>query len=185
MTAPPARGSLRSAFSGTRMLRTMLRLAPLALLAVAAGCHGVSVDSTHAEGVDWKSLHTYDWLTIPATSPTAAKDETAVGVLATTLEKKGLKRSQQQPDLLVAVQRTIEGSLNTKQSGYEWRDGRMHSYTLQEGSLVIDLVDAKTKEIVWRSSASGAFRSDQTSGERREFLTNLLNEMFEHFPPGS
>ncbi len=166
------------------MLRATFRPLCAALLVVAAGCHGVSVDSTHAEGVDFRQLRTYDWLSLPPTSPTAAKDETVVGGLATTREKKGLRRSQQQPDLLVAVHRTIEGSLNTKSSGYEWRDGRMQRYTLQEGSLVIDLVLAKTKEIVWRSSASGAFRADQTGPERRTFLAELLEEMFDGFPPG-
>lgn len=165
------------------MLRALFRLLCPALLVLAAGCHGVSVDSTYSEGVDFRQLRTYDWLSLPPTSPTAAKDETVVGVLATTLEKKGLKRSQQQPDLLIAVHRAIEGSLNTESSGYEWRDGRMRRYTLQEGSLVIDLVLAKTKETVWRSSASGAFRADQTAGERRTFLAELLEEMFAGYPP--
>jgi hypothetical protein len=155
----------------------------LPLLFATAGCHSVSVDSTYDHDVDFSQLHTYDWLSLPPTSPTAAKDETVIGALATLLEKKGFKRNKEQPDLLVAVQRTIEGQLYTKGSGYEFRDGRLHSYQLQSGSLVIDLVSAKTKETVWRSSASGAFRADQLPEERRVFLAQLMDDMFDGFPP--
>jgi len=159
-----------------------LLLLPL-LLATAAGCRGVSVDSTYDDKVDFSQLRTYDWLSLPPTSPTAAKDETVVGALGTLLEKRGLKHSKDQPDLLVAVHRTIKGQLNTKGSGYEFRDGRLRTYALQEGSLVIDLVAAGTKETVWRSSATGAFRADQLPEERRAFLAGLLDEMFDGFPP--
>lgn len=165
------------------MLRAKPRLLSPLLLALVAGCYGISVDATHATGVDFTKFKTYNWLSLPETSPTAAKDQTVVGVLATTLEKKGLKRTETQPDLLVAVHRTIEGQLSTTNSGYEWREGRLKSYPLQEGSLVIDLVDAKTMEVAWRGSASGAFRADQTPAERAIFLNDLLTEMFANYPP--
>ena len=159
-----------------------LLLLPL-LFATAAGCHSVSVDSTYDDKFDFSQLHTYDWLSLPATSPTAAKDETVVGALGTLLEQRGFKRNKEQPDLLVAVHRTIEGQLNTKGSGYEFRDGRLRPYQLQSGSLVIDLVAARTKETVWRCSASGAFRADQTASERRAFIAETLEDMFDGFPP--
>ena len=166
------------------MFRVRFLLLPL-LVAMAAGCSavGVSVDSTHDDSFDFSQLHTYDWLALPPTSPTAAKDETVVGALETLFAKKGLKRNKEQPDVLVAVHRTIEGTLNTKGSGYEFRDGRLRPYSLQSGSLVIDLVAAKTKETVWRCSASGAFRADQTASERRAFIAETLDEMFDGFPP--
>jgi hypothetical protein len=159
-----------------------LLLLPL-LLAIAAGCSSVSVDSTHDDSFDFSQLHTYDWLSLPPTSPTAAKDETVVGALGKLLEQRGFKHSKQNPDLLVAVHRTIEGQLNTKGSGYEIRDGRLRTYQLQSGSLVIDLVSAKSKETVWRSSASGAFRADQMPDERRAFIASILEDMFDGFPP--
>jgi hypothetical protein len=184
LSRDPAAGSLaRATYPGVSMFRVrFLLLLPL-LFATAAGCHSVSVDSTHDDSVDFSQLHTYDWMSLPATLPTAAKDETVVGALATLLEKKGLKRSKENPDLLVAVHRTIEGQLNTKGSGYEFRDGRLRTYQLQSGSLVIDLISAKTKEAVWRSSASGAFRADQLPEERRAFLVGLMEDMFDGFPP--
>lgn len=165
------------------MFRVRFLLLLSLLLATAAGCRGVSVDSTYDDSVDFAQLRTYDWLSLPPTSPTAAKDETVVGALATLLERKGLEHRKDLPDLLVAVHRTIQGQLHTKGSGYEFRDGRLRTYALQEGSLVIDLVSAKTKETVWRSSASGAFRADQLPEERRVFLAGLLDEMFDGFPP--
>lgn len=157
-------------------------LLPL-LLAAVAGCRGVAVDTTYDPDVDFAPLRTYDWLSLPPMSPTAVKDDTVVGVLEAKLEQKGLRRDKQQPALLIAVQRTIEGSLNTQHSGYEFRDGRMHRYEMQAGTLVVDLVLAKTKESVWRGTASGAFRADQTPAERRTFLNGLIDDMFADFPP--
>jgi hypothetical protein len=165
------------------MLRATYRPLCALLLALAAGCHGMSVDSTHADDVDFTQLRTYDWLTLPATSPTAARDETVVGVLGTTLEQKGLRRVTENPDLLVAVHRTIEGSLNTQSDGYEFRDGRLRRYTLQQGQLVVDLVLAKTKDTVWRGVAGGAFRADLAPEQRRAMLEELIAEMFADYPP--
>jgi hypothetical protein len=165
------------------MLRATFRSLVGLSLALVAGCSSMSVDSTHADGVDFAALRTYDWLSVPETSPTAPRDETVVGVLATTLEQKGLRRVRENPDLLVAVHRTIEGSLNTENSGYEFKDGRLRRYTLQQGQLVVDLVRAQDKQTVWRGVASGAFRADQTADERRAFLSQLLGEMLADYPP--
>ena len=102
--------------------------------------------------------------------------------LAAELTKKGLKREKDKPDLLVAVQRTIDGTLNTKGSGYEWKDGRLTRYDLQKGMLVVDLVAATNKESVWRSTASGVFRPDLMPDERRKLLAEVMADMFEDYP---
>lgn len=160
-----------------------LRALSVLLLVLSAGCRGVAVDSTHDPEVDFAKLHTYDWLSLPPTAPTAVSDTTVVGVLAATLEKKGMQRNKERPDVLIAVHRTIEGSLNTKGSGYEWQDGRLQRYELQKGSLVIDMVDPTSKQTIWRGSAEGAFRADYMPEERQKFLTELLTDMFADYPP--
>ena len=159
------------------------RLATLLLL-LGVGCHGISVDSSHDPDTDFTKLKTYDWLPPTPQAFTAVSDEVLLRLIGAELEAKGFTRDTRQPDLLVSAHRSIEGSLNTKSSGYEFRDGRMRRYTLQEGTLVVDLVAAGTRAVAWRGTATGAFKFDSMPAERQERLTEILHDMFADFPPG-
>lgn len=155
----------------------------LPLLVLLAGCHSISIETTHDPDVDFKTLHTFGWLSVPPQATTAVDDQSLQDLVRAELESKGLQQRQDSPDLLVALHRTVEGSLNTKGWGYEQSGGRMTYYTLQEGELVIDLVDAKSRKNVWRGTASGAFKSDEMRAVRQERLAGLLHDMFAGFPP--
>nr|MCU0389005.1 DUF4136 domain-containing protein [Chitinophagaceae bacterium] len=39
--------------------------------------------------------------------------------------------------------------------------GALHIDTLREGSMVIDMIDAKTRKVVWRSTAQGKKYEDE------------------------
>lgn len=155
-----------------------------AWLALVAGCSGVSYDTSHEAdaNADFSKVHTYDWFKGTETF-SSDRDASLRKIIAPVLESKGLKRDEAAPDVLIAVHRSIVGTLNTKKSGYEWRDGRFQEYEIQEGTLVIDLIETKDNKGIWRGTAKGAYRADALHEERREFLTNVLNEMFAGFPP--
>jgi hypothetical protein len=53
------------------------------------------------------------------------------------------------------------------------------SYTV--GTLVVDLFDAKTKDLVWRGVSSGML-SDK-SGKNIKTLNKGVEKLFQHFPP--
>lgn len=55
----------------------------------------------------------------------------------------------------------------------------LNTYTV--GTLVVDLFDAKTKNLVWRGVSSGML-SDK-SDKNIENLNREAQEMFQHFPP--
>jgi hypothetical protein len=154
------------------------------LLLSAAACHGIAVDATHAPDVDFTTLRTFSWLEAAPGSPTDAREDIALELVASELTAKGLKRDDASPDLLVAVHRSIEGGMHTKRSGYEFRDGRLQRYELQEGTLVVDLITASDREAVWRGTANGAFKFEMMPEEREQLLASVLHDMFEDFPPG-
>jgi hypothetical protein len=55
--------------------------------------------------------------------------------------------------------------------------------TYKVGSVVVDLFDAKTKQLIWRGSSS-----DTVSNNSDKNIKNLdkgVDKMFKHFPPGS
>jgi hypothetical protein len=154
-------------------------------LTLATGCaSSIRCDSEHDPGTDFTQLKTFDFLAGPPEEQGAERDAVLLGLVGDQLTAKGLQRTNSQPDLLVSVHRSIEGTVHTQKSGYEFRGGRLSRYQLQEGTLVVDLVAAKTKIAVWRGTASGAYRQDSLPEERRAKLTEVLRELFAAYPPG-
>ena len=55
--------------------------------------------------------------------------------------------------------------------------------TVQEGTMVIAMIDAKTNSVIWQSSSSRQL-SRTTSPERQQALVNeVVNEILANFPP--
>ena len=65
-----------------------------------------------------------------------------------------------------------------QQWGYAGRRRDVRQY--DEGTLVIDVVDANTKSLVWRGVASGEVARGGSSGQR---LEQAVQKMFARFPP--
>jgi Domain of unknown function (DUF4136) len=71
--------------------------------------------------------------------------------------------------------------------GFRWRGfgGFGESTTTPEtytvGTLVVDLFDAKTKDLVWRGVSSGMLSNK--SGKNIENLDRGVQKLFQHFPP--
>ena len=51
------------------------------------------------------------------------------------------------------------------------------------GTLVIDLYDAKTKQLIWRGSAQDTVSDSAAKNEKN--LDKGVTKMFKAFPPGS
>jgi Domain of unknown function (DUF4136) len=151
-------------------------------LSLAASCHSIKVESTFDRQVDFSRMHTFAWVAAPVKSPSAIGQTDFYPLIAAELAAHGLSRVDKAPDLLVAVHRMTQGKLSTEGWGYEFREGRIQYYTLQEGHLVIDLVDPYTKVVVWRGSAEGVFKADMSAEERRALATDVLKRMFADFP---
>lgn len=52
-----------------------------------------------------------------------------------------------------------------------------------QGKLIIDLVDAKTKQLVWRGIASRRLPSFDSPQERDKYIRESVDAIFKKFPP--
>ncbi|HSX83910.1 MAG TPA: DUF4136 domain-containing protein [Cellvibrio sp.] len=52
-----------------------------------------------------------------------------------------------------------------------------------QGSLIVDIVDAKTEKPIWRGVSEKRLRSGLTPQEQREILTSAVIEIINKFPP--
>ena len=66
--------------------------------------------------------------------------------------------------------------------GY-WEPGRVSIYEYEEGSLILDFVDAKTKELIWHGSAKAIVGNEKTPEERQKKIYETIQKILEKYPP--
>ena len=125
----------------------------------------------------------------------ATEDDAARAAIVAQLAAKGLKQVDSGGDLWVAAHPRLsrETQVNTYNTGwgygYGWYGyGGMATTTVTQipvGTLLIDLVDAKKKELVWRGVASDTLNTDpnRTAEDREKKLRAVASEMFAGYPP--
>ncbi len=105
------------------------------------------------------------------------------GALANEFLEKGLAADTQNPDLIVTYTAGAQTFLEPDNDGwgydgYGFGDDYDGLYDVQEGSLLIDVMDAHTKKLVWRSVATAEdenFRSPQ-------IIASTVNEALKKYP---
>lgn len=63
------------------------------------------------------------------------------------------------------------------------RDVWVTYYT--QDTLLVDMVDAKTKKLIWRGVANRRMPNFKSPAERDTYVRESVNAIFQHFPPGS
>lgn len=108
------------------------------------------------------------------------------GALANEFLAKGLEADPQNPDLIVtytagaqnfAVPDTGPGGWGYDGYGFgDYYDDGL--YEVQEGSLLIDVMDAHTKKLVWRSVAV----ADDENFRSPQIIASTVNEALKKYP---
>src|SRR5437016_14604088 len=81
-------------------------------------------------------------------------------------------------------QQTLNTFYNGFGGGRRWGgfgDATTTVETYKVGTLVIDLFDAKTEKLIWRSSSSDTLSDNADKNTKN--LNKGVNKMFQHFPP--
>ena len=89
------------------------------------------------------------------------------------------------------IQRTLQTFYDGFGGGWGWRrfggggfgDATTTEQDYKIGTLVIDLYDAKTKQLIWRGSAQDTVSDKAAKNEKN--LDKGVAKMFKPFPPGS
>jgi hypothetical protein len=160
------------------------------LLGVAFAQH-VKTDFDHQ--ANFAQYKTYSWQQItPANSLWDARIKSAVDA---QLAAKGWTQVDRGGDVAIVaikttqIQRSLQTFYDGMGGGWRWRGfGGMGEATTteqdyKEGTLVIDLYDAKTKQLIWRGSAEDTLSDKEAKNEKN--LDKGVAKMFKGFPPGS
>lgn len=117
-------------------------------------------------------------------------------LLGEELSKRYSAADEKSADFLVRYFLVMEDrmrveSYNTSfgmyRSGYGYHYGlqspNVKNTYYQQGSIIIDIIDAKTDEVVWRGSTEGKVKEKLTPEQQDERIRAYLAELFTKFPP--
>jgi hypothetical protein len=177
------------------------RLCVVIMAVALAGCGSrsydthVKIDSQSHPEADFAGYKTWDFLEYNA-------DLTGMGVLedadfrlelANTIEQamsdRGFQRVFESPDLHVgahaAKEAVTEAELREWYNTQDWELPDVRSYAQdrwEKGMLLLFIFDAKTGEMLWRSSAEAMGDDSMPKGDRQALVERAVKQMLETMP---
>jgi Domain of unknown function (DUF4136) len=163
----------------------------LLLFAVKSSAGQVKTD--YDRNANFGQYKTYSWEQVKTQDPLDA-DRVKSAVNA-ALSAKGWTLQDSGGDVsIVAIemshnQQTLNTFYDGFGGGWRWRgfgglgEATTTTETYKVGTLVVDLFDAKTKQLIWRGNSSDTLSNN--SNKNIQTLDKDVEKMFKQFPPGS
>ena len=167
----------------------------LAIALCASACSTMRVKTSHDKKADLSKYSTFTVL--PSTELKRADvKEFLAGTITAQLEGRGLTPATGAADLWVSYHVYLSGGKASSSSlDYSWDDGWDVYYgtmvpfgsttarrELGPGMLVVDLVDAGQKKLVWQGTATATLDPQSPTDEVSARVTSALEKMFSGFP---
>lgn len=182
--------------------RRLLRLVPVTLLAL--GCATVRVNTDYDPEADFSRMHTFAWLEPPMREQPSETAEASDPFARNTLLDKRVRAAVEDaltrrgyvpadgapPDFLLRYQLVLRDRTVSQpvlvDAGYRrypyTYNGYYGTYTYEEGTLVLDVIDPATKQIAWRGWGRG--RTSDAHLDAEEVKT-YVDRILARFPPGA
>ncbi len=161
------------------------------LAAATAALAGVDVDWNRK--VDFSAFKTYAWRK-GTEAPSELTEKRIHRAVDEQLKAKGLTPAEESPDLYVITHTagTSSGRIDVNGFGYAgygwtgWQDFAPARVDIREnfrGSLIVDLLDGRTNELIWRGMADENLGMDPNPEKVGKMVFKLVEKMFKGFPP--
>jgi len=182
-------------------MKPYLRIAPLmALFGLLLSCSSVRVISDYDRGTDFSQYRTYAFYKtgIDKVRISDLDKKRILRAIEAEMNARGYVKSET-PDLLVSIFTTERERVDIYNNwgwGYGWGWGYYNPWywgggwygpyvsTSTEGSLYIDLIDARKKELIWQGKGTGNLgqtdKMEKKEARIREFVSSILAK----YPPG-
>ena len=168
---------------------TLVGIAGVALMSTTAFAQSVSYD--YDRSADFGGYKTYSW--VPGTSvDDVLNHKRIMSAVDAQMALKGFTRVERatNPDILIAYHATFSKNLeingfSSGWGGYRFGPGQTHRARVDEivtGTLVIDLVDARSNTIVWRGTATKEIDVDAKPENRDKSINKAAEKLFKNYP---
>lgn len=177
-------------------MKKLLKITVLILfVAMIAACDSVRVATDYDREANFNTYETFAFYK-PGIDKAEISDldkKRILRAIEAELEAKGMSKSEN-PDLLVSIFTKTTENVNIYRNPnvygygwgwrpYYWGTGYNTVSRTTEGTLYIDLIDAKSMQLVWQGMGTGALTLDIEYKENliREIVAKIMAE----YPPGN
>jgi hypothetical protein len=179
-------------------------LTTLLAMLVIMGCSGIKVSQDYDPATDFRSLQTFRWAT-PSQEKTGdpridnpLRDTRIRAAITRLLTDKGFTLAEDDtPTFLVRYQYLLRQKIesNGTSGGIGFGIGSYGSHggiaigtgnrvrEYDEGSLVVDILDAATDMLLWRGTGTQRFREYDNPAKTSADIDALVGKVLEPFPP--
>jgi hypothetical protein len=154
-----------------------------------------SINYDFDKTANFAGFKTYAW--VPgAAVPDQFSNERILAAINSQLALKQLQQVERNanPDLLVAYHAAFEKDVQITGFGSGWggfrfpaaggyASGTARADDIVTGTLIVDLVDARTKTIVWRGMASKDINPNAKPQQRDKNINRAAEKLFKNYPP--
>ena len=179
--------------AGVNMIKLIIMFG---LLLVVTSCSSISFTSDYDPATDFSGYKTF---AVHEGTVDGSELENAplikrrvIDAIRKVMVSKGfLLTEENNADIIVYPFAGTNDKIKVTDWGYNygpyWRrypNGRnidVTSYT--EATLVLDLVDSKSDQLIWRGAGTGAIRENNSPEERTEAIDNAVSRILENYPP--
>ena len=164
----------------------------MGLLLLAAGVASAQdIKTNYMPGTDFSKYHTYKWVLIEgAKQPNQIVDAQIKQAVDAQLATKGLtKVAGDKADLYIGYQTSLaqqeQWNAYGMGGGVRWGGGMATatSSTIEIGTLVLDMYDPSTKQLVWTGRATKTLDPGNNQQKKQKNLDNAMKKLLKNFPP--
>jgi hypothetical protein len=150
-------------------------------------CSSVTIDDYFFKTADLTSYKTFDWLSRPHAMLIVKEGRGQTEKLLKEsvnkqLTARGLSQKADSPDLLISY---LVGAELTNTDDFSDKVGERTAQQYSEGAILLDFLDGKTRELLWRVAAFGIEDRNPTPERNKEIIEKTVERMFKNFPSAS
>lgn len=173
-----------------RLSRQLYLFAVVLLLGTAATLAAQDVRYNFMPGTDFSKYHSYKWVSIEGGAhPNQIMDAEIKQAVDSQLASKGLTKTEaERADLLVGYQIAVDKEKQWNAfgmgGGVRWGGmGSATSSTINVGTLVLDMYDPSTKQLVWTGNATKTIDPSGNQEKNQKNLNKAMQKLLKHYPP--
>lgn len=167
------------------------------LVFVMTSCSSVKVATDYDTKVDFNQYQTFAFYK-PGIDKATISDldkKRIMRAIESELFNKGMKKSSK-PDVLISIFTKARERINVNENinawgfgfGWGWNPwmwggaGRLNVNQYTEGTLFVDIIDARKKELIWQGIGSGALAFENIQ-KREARIKEFVEEIMAKYPP--
>ncbi len=187
------------------MLRRFCPCLFLILFLTLYGCSSIQVSTDFDPEADFSAIHTYSWKTANVSGDALANNPLLYKRIVKSIDGYLQRRGYQKvdpgsADILVAIHAATKEKMRVTDwggpRGYyrdPWYDpwwgggaygGRVDVSYYTEGTLVIDIVDRRRQELIWRGLGTSIVHKYSDPEKMEKAVNEYVGEILDRFPPG-